>query len=201
MESKTRLEIREKLRNVRKGELVTLINSSPRSSLFDFDYGECSFMGRACEVYDVEAINLLFQKSWTFNDNVNFIYEYMLEKWHLRVFILLGLDLRRDRRYANRVNWFPYHPITSILAVGFKCSKICIANGYRLKHVLPHYEVHRRTDLIIFEHGVIKCRDVIVVLLGLKKRRQVLGKLDRFLVQQELAVAIWSTRSKEMWQK
>lgn len=69
--------------------------------------------------------------------------------------------------------------------------KLLIANGLRTRK-LPYGLIS--DEMRYFEQGVLRCRDVIVVLLGLKKRRQVLGKLDRFLVKQELAVAIWSTR-------
>jgi len=70
--------------------------------------------------------------------------------------------------------------------------KILIANGARLKNVKNKTWVTQ--ELRDFERGVLRCRDVIVTLLGLKKRKAILPKLDRFLVQQELAVAIWATR-------
>ena len=75
-----------------------------------------------------------------------------------------------------------------------------ISCGSRLKSVTHngHFVSQKMKD---FERGVLHCRDVIVILLGLKKRKQVLGKLDRFLVQLELAVAIWTTRQEQEWQK
>ena len=73
-----------------------------------------------------------------------------------------------------------------------KCAEILVSNGYRLKE--GQFMRFNVSNLIEIEQSVVQCRDVIVVLLGLKKHRQVLGKLDRFLIQQELAVAIWSDR-------
>ena len=90
-----------------------------------------------------------------------------------------GADLR-----IKSVNGEPRYLASS------NCLKILLANGVRLRHM------YCTQDFIDFEQGVIQCRDVIVTLLGLKKFRGVamLSKLDRFLIKQELAVSIWSTR-------
>ena len=83
--------------------------------------------------------------------------------------------------------------------------KTLLENGVRLKTAPIEYTtVYVTTELREFEDGVLRCRDVIVILLALKKRRHVLLlKLDRFLIQQELAVAIWATRSRnnKIWQQ
>ena len=77
-----------------------------------------------------------------------------------------------------------------------QCMAVLVSNCYRLKQENLYVSLEKLPQsLIQLEKSVIQCRDVIVVLLGLKKHRQVLRKLDRFLIQQELAVAIWSTRS------
>lgn len=76
------------------------------------------------------------------------------------------------------------------------CFKVLIANGLRLKSlslVETHIIVDNRVEE--FEERVIQCRDVIVILLGLRKRRHIfLYKLDKFLIAQELAPEIWATR-------
>ena len=78
------------------------------------------------------------------------------------------------------------------------CVKMLIANGARLHYVPDKCRQTQITpEMIAFERGILNCRDVIIVFLGLKKRRQILCKLDRFLVSQVLAVEIWSTRSCE----
>ena len=82
--------------------------------------------------------------------------------------------------------------------------KVLLANGFRTRD-MRHCTLGHQS----FEQGVLRCRDVIVTLLGLKKRRQhdgrslVLPKLDRFLVKEVLAVEIWLTRSceNEKWQQ
>lgn len=89
-------------------------------------------------------------------------------------------------------------------------TKVLIANGLRLKNIRNVLNVPSG-KMLQFEQGVVQCRDVIVILLGLKKRRSdwqsncrslILPKLDRFLVKEVLAVEIWSTRSEEntQWQ-
>lgn len=71
-----------------------------------------------------------------------------------------------------------------------RCVEILIANGAR-----SHGETTRIQERVkVFEQSVVQCRDVIVILLGLKRRHQVLYKLDRFLISQVLAVEIWATR-------
>lgn len=77
--------------------------------------------------------------------------------------------------------------------------KMFIANGYRLCNVRRNCS----SPLVLFDRGVVQCRDAIITLLGLHKRRRhrVLPKLDRFLVRLVLAVEIWSTRTDELWTK
>lgn len=72
------------------------------------------------------------------------------------------------------------------------CAKLILSNGVRLNTVEQDIDIPE--SLVLFEQGVLRCRDAIVILLGLKKRKQILGKLDRFLLQEILAVEIWSTR-------
>ena len=51
------------------------------------------------------------------------------------------------------------------------------------------------------EQGRMRCRAVILALLGLKRRRgDVLRQLDRWVVREELAVAVWTTRADVAWQ-
>lgn len=78
--------------------------------------------------------------------------------------------------------------------------KVLLANGACLSEIfVPNgFEISR--DLVQFKKGVNQCRDIIVTLLGLKKRNHILHlkNLDRFLIKEILAVEIWSTR--EEWQ-
>ena len=103
----------------------------------------------------------------------------------------------------SKPNWKGVSPLEMVLCSHedgrVKIAKFLLANGARLKSVKYFTWIHQ--ELRDFEQGVLQSRDVIVVLLGLKKKRVILHKLDRFLIQQELAVAIWSTRQEEEWQK
>jgi len=80
-----------------------------------------------------------------------------------------------------------------------KCLRIIMSYGFRLEkskiRSVPK-------EFVRFQNGLNLCRNIIVTLLGLKKRQHVLLKrLDRFLVKQVLAVEIWSTRCDETWQR
>ena len=75
------------------------------------------------------------------------------------------------------------------------CVDVFLSNGIRLSSVVQEYRHYITSNHIKFEQGVMCCRDIVVTLLGLKRFRKILPKLDRFLIQQELAVAVWSTRS------
>lgn len=75
------------------------------------------------------------------------------------------------------------------------CITTLIANGSRLKSLLQLQPRVIIPQIEVFEERVIQCRDVIVILLGLRKRRHIfLYKLDKFLIAQELAPEIWATR-------
>lgn len=90
-----------------------------------------------------------------------------------------------------------YSPLgIAMLDYHLDCIRLLSSNGVRLNNQTKHLS----EDLITFDRGVVMCRDVIVTLLGLKKRRHMLVKLDRFLIKQELAVAIWTTRTQTKWQ-
>lgn len=95
--------------------------------------------------------------------------------------------------YINGVLHWP-----SMISRCESCLHLLISNGVRLKNEEKHVKVEK---FRIFQEGVICCRDVLIVLLGLKKRQHVLLKrLDRFLIKQVLAVEIWATRCNDNWQ-
>ena len=68
-----------------------------------------------------------------------------------------------------------------------ECHQVLVSNGFRY---LKPPKSQLRFD---------QCREIIVTLLGLKKRKNILPKLDRFLVKQEVAIAIWTTRTNKKW--
>ena len=80
-------------------------------------------------------------------------------------------------------------------------AKVLISNGCRISRKIHiNAEVDMLMDLWLFEKGVVTCRDVIVMLLGLKSKKKILPHLDRFLIKQVLAVEIWATRGEKAWQ-
>ena len=118
----------------------------------------------------------------------------------LEVLCALGIDTekKQDRGWMT-----PFE--RALTFTNYASAKVLIANGSRTKNIsiaIPNFKTQLLLD---FEKGIISCRNVIVILLGLKKYRRVamLPKLDRFLVKQILAVEIWSTRScdNEKWRK
>ena len=163
----------------------------------------------------------------TFNKGSQLGYELMYHAIRVnqldytKKFILAGLDINSyDKSYNAPFACAAFHGkhdiVEYFLVIGAKdnvadealasgCRKtmtIAIANGSRLK---CSSSCDNFSFVSMFQQGVLRCRDVIVTLLGLKKRRclAVLQKLDRFLISQVLAVEIWSTRScaNEKWQQ
>ena len=114
---------------------------------------------------------------------------------HKIVEYLLAAEADFVSSCVQHVNYYLYDDYQSEYH-RYKTSITLIANGLRTYVAPPK----ANSALQQFEKEVIRCRDVIVTLLGLKRRRQsngyslILPKLDRFLVQQELAVSIWSSR-------
>lgn len=95
-----------------------------------------------------------------------------------------------------------YYSLTPLdVSISFnstECTKVLLRNGVRLKSMIYQNQVSR--DIVEYELGILSCRSVIIVLLGLKKRQiPALVRLDRFLIRQELAMAVWTTRSDEKW--
>ena len=79
-------------------------------------------------------------------------------------------------------------------------AKCLISNGSRLVNVEKDILRLASSSLVLFEKGVIACRDIVVTLLGLKRRKAILPFLDKFLIKQVLVVEIWSTRAEQVWQ-
>lgn len=109
-------------------------------------------------------------------------------------------------QYRSIKVWGKYSPLEIAMLDNHKALYILLANGIRLSRLQnsTSYIFCKTSEMQNFERGVLGCVQVIVILLGLKKRcyggaSRILPKLDRFLIQQELAVAIWTTRSNESW--
>ena len=122
----------------------------------------------------------------------------------LEIFLSTGfevefnLDINDLARSCGRPNEYEPH-IRNLLPKYEKCLRIIMSYGIRLDKASIR-SVPRK--FIKFENGLVVCRDVIVILLGLKKRQyEFLKRLDRFLIKQVLAVEIWATRTSDEWQE
>lgn len=107
----------------------------------------------------------------------------------LEMLIAAGSNYRQARGY--------YLARSSPLEISIKmdhhtCVQLLYSNGARC-HGSPYWWISKTYQ------GIDECRDIIVILLGLKKRRHILCKLDRFLIRQVLAVEIWLTRTDKTW--
>ena len=173
----------------------------------------------------IELLKLMPQSRWTEQDerDYNFLFHifYMVNfDDNTDALILLGLSNLFDFKkispfcslspfsYCLRYQYIPYASVLCALgythfneetpinsATSYISIEFLISNGWRIDDKQDDKLVYHKS-LFNFQQGVVKCRDATVVLLGLKKRRVILPKLDRFLVQQELAVAIWATRAR-----
>lgn len=121
----------------------------------------------------------------------------------LKIFCAAGANMyvTVETRYSLIYSLIYIPPFSNNL----NAAKVLVANGMRLNYLRRRHTIP--LPLVLFEQGFLRCKSVIVTLLGLKKRRHhLLIKLDRFLIQQELAVAIWATRhtdgnEEKAWQK
>lgn len=79
------------------------------------------------------------------------------------------------------------------------CAAILIANGLRLRDVERGGFI--TNALRLFEKGVLRCRSMAAVMMGVKRHRGGhFQHVDRFLFR-ELALAVWVTRTDDEWQQ
>lgn len=79
-----------------------------------------------------------------------------------------------------------------------ECARILISNGMRLRDA--KYGTFSIDELRLFEKGVLRCRSMAAVMMGVKKHRGArLQHVDRFLIR-EMALAVWVTRKDDEWQ-
>lgn len=109
----------------------------------------------------------------------------------LRLLLAAGADV--TRRTKSNMSLLDH----SIQGGRRRCDQLLLAHGARL--VGLHSTTVAPVKLRRVELGVLGCRAVVVVLLGLKRRRgKVLQDWDRFLVR-EVALDIWGTRLNKKW--
>lgn len=172
------------------GNLMVYLQSLPRDQWSD------EFFVFACsnnqKNYDA-LVALCLQGVEFGNDYRDCVYDLLKDSKKLEIMVAYGLNMKMKRR-----GHFTLLDVTECP----KSAKVLIANGMRVDSSEGVY-VCEDPKLIKFQRGVITCRDVIVVLLGLKKKHRlsVLPQLDRLLIKEVLAVEIWSTRTDRAWRK
>ena len=116
----------------------------------------------------------------------------------LELMLLLGADMSIPNMQGDyAIDNASYHDILDNRSRQLDTSRLLVTNMVQPRRFFITGELHE------LRQGVLRCRDIIVILLGLKKFRHLatLVKLDRFLVKQEVAVEIWTTRKETQWQK
>lgn len=176
---------------------------------------------------NIPALLALVKKGADINEDPRVIYRDNKERWSplleaamrlqprtIQVLLVLQADPLVKNYHGSNALEEALSPRPGQKLLCIESAKVLIANGFRLQHINQDtYDIasachSKHINFGKFEQGVINCRDVIVILLGLKKRRHLTGnytiilpKLDRFLIRQVLAVEIWTTRTYEKWQK
>lgn len=191
----------------KNGKMMELLKNIPMEQWKTMKLGRHSLLHFACRTNHVKDVQFLLTQGLDIesrSDNTYFrpVHFCVISNSYqsLEVLIAAGVDVHSTSRDGNSL-WRPIDHGFGPPEYYEESMKVLVSNGVRLstatrKERLTPY-------MVAFEQGVLRCRDVVIVLLGLKKRRQILGKLDRLLVQQVLAVEIWATRldENEKWQK
>lgn len=174
------------------GNLLNYLNSIPR------DQWSTKFFKEACrnnkKNYDA-LVALCLQGVDFGNDYRGCIRDLRKDPRKLEIMVANGLNFKIKRR--------GHFTLLDDTKKGWKASaKVLIANGMRLDSSDCVFKCED-PNLIKFQQGVLCCRDVIVVLIGLKKNRRLSAftKIDRFLIKNVLAVEIWATRTAPAWRK
>ena len=213
-----------------QGKLLPLLNRIPLDQWHNQSPTGSKLIHFACFYNNYEAALVLIKNGVSaIEPSTNGVigFEIVIKRCHLELFIALCIFYTKQN--IMTMKFIPPQSRSSISALEYfvarrdhihqdaECAQFLIANGVRLDTIreivttgiyplLPYVRDNIPLGLILFEQGVLRCRDAIVVLLVLKKRSRNainhltrLKKLDRFLVQQVLAVEIWTTRADKKW--
>lgn len=184
-----------------KGRLMDALNLLPRAHWTERNSSGVTLLHYACYGDNVAAFLALLAHGLDLGArsslgwSVAFIAASQSQHRMLALLCAAGADLRATTRTSCK------SPLDAALrGRTLKCARVLVANGVRLSTVGESSRCHITPELHAFERGVLQCRDVIVVLLGLKRRRgDAMRDVDRWLVR-ELAFACWATRTDKKWQ-
>lgn len=134
---------------------------------------------------------------------------------------VLTLLLAAEASVHSRVGFSPLDYAVAVGGRGAPCVRVLLENGVRLKSVHARFAARCEPWMHALDAGWQQCterkggkgweafdflqtpsgRDVVVTLLGLKRRRgHVLNTLDRFVVR-EIGKDIYFTRTDAKWQR
>lgn len=202
----------------KNGTLCQYIQNIPQSHWRDTDNIDgLSLLHFACYGNNIDAIIMLVSKHGL-DVNIEDAYNRnpikvamisminCLGQFNFKILqVLCALGAKPSMVSRNETNAFD---LSLMYHRGRDAGIIFVSNGERVKTFKSAYVEKCVTRISIVENGVIQCRDIIVTLLGLKKRRNhyqnngcslILPRLDRFLIKEVLAVEIWTTRVEEKW--
>ena len=203
----------------KQGRMMEILDTLPADKWPTTRYEYASLLHLSCCGNNVEAAIALINAGISVDSVDSMVKRTPL---HLAVcyrrpqMVELLLVYNADARKLDHYGWSVINENVTMSCISGLNSKfyqaelqLILANGWRLTPRERFYIRNDHYELFAFEQGVIRCRDVIVTLLGLKKRHKycqsdqvvttILPQLDRFLVQQVLAVEIWTTRSQKKW--
>lgn len=186
------------------GQLLELLQGVPRARWSERSRWSRTFLHYACQGNNAAATVLLLQEGLAVDvpdaEQWSPVHE-ATSRGQFAVLELLcaaGADLHA--RTASRKAPLEWAIIDDEPGCA-RCARVLLVNGVRLATVRKVFHEHIKPWMVALEHGRLSCRAVIVVFLGLKRRRRdVMMGDDRFLVR-EIAFAIWVTRAEVKWQK
>ena len=185
----------------RRGNLFPVVKRLPISKLIENFNLMYNLLLLVCEDNDIDTLTYLLSIGVRIElyrcHNLRFISNYVCTFYYKSISpFIVELLLSNYSNQDELISWRLNGRLHGIELE--EISLVFISNGFCLRNLVD--QGFATEKMIECEARVKSCRDVIVVLLGLKKRCHSMGysailpKLDRFLIKQELAVAIWSTR-------
>lgn len=182
--------------------LLDLLKVIPKSQwLLPTEENGMTLLHLACRGKNIEAANLLIASGANINEQDD-------DGWTpLQVAVYLGQSTMVQLLFVHgaRPLLSPLGTCTlltpALILGSHDIAEFLVINGVRLQRATTIAQGYISPRLRTLETSRLSCRDAIVALLGLKKRKScsILSKLDRFLVRQELGVAIWTTRADPAW--
>lgn len=181
-----------------------LVANVPRSLWGERNLSGKTLLHSACREGDVVAVAALLKHGLDVNavGSASWTPAHVAAaNGHSRALELLcaaGADLRAQTSRGSTPLDFCLLSASSAIRGSHGCICVLVANGVRLQTARDQFLI--TPEVAAFERGVLRCRDMVVVLLGIKRRRtRNLLHVDKFLFR-EIAHGFWATRTDPAWQ-